>query len=65
MPKPVIARLNAELNKGLNTPDIHARLEKIGVDIAPQTPEEMGSYIDAEIRKWTKVTREAGIRGER
>ncbi len=65
VPKPVIARLNAELNKGLNTPDIHARLEKIGVDIAPQTPEEMGSYIDAEIRKWTKVTREAGIRGER
>ena len=65
VPRPVIARLNAELNKGLNSPDIRARLEKIGVDIDPQTPEVMAAYIDAEIRKWAKVTREAGIRGER
>ena len=65
VPRPVIARLNTELNKGLNAPDIRGRLEKIGVDIILQTPEEMSAYIDAEIRKWTKVTREAGIRGER
>jgi tripartite-type tricarboxylate transporter receptor subunit TctC len=64
-PRPVIARLNGALNKALATADIKEKLVKAGLDIDPQTPEEMAAYIDAEIRKWTKVTREAGIKGER
>ncbi len=64
-PKPIIARLNAELNKALNTPDIREKLEKIDMDVEPQTPEETAAYIDAEIRKWAKLVREVGIKGER
>ena len=65
VPKPIIARLNAELNKALNSPDIRVKLEKIGIDVDPQTPEEMSAYIDGEIKKWTKLVREVGIKGER
>ena len=64
-PRPVIARLNAALNKGLNSPDIRDRLVKAGVDVDPQTPEQMAAYIDREIRKWTKLVKEVGIQGER
>ena len=63
-PKPVIQRLNTALNKALGTTDIKERLTKAGVDVDPQTPEEMAAYIDGEIKKWTKVTREAGIKAE-
>ena len=64
-PKPIIARLNAELNKALNSPDIREKLEKIDMDVETQTPEETAAYIDAEIRKWAKLVREVGIKGER
>ena len=64
-PRPIINRLNTALNKGLNSPDIRDRLVKAGVDVDPQTPEQMAAYIDREIRKWTKLVKEVGIVGER
>jgi len=64
-PKPIIARLNAALNKGISSPDIKDRLFKAGLDIDPQSPEQMAAYIDAEIKKLTRVIREAGIKSER
>jgi len=64
-PKPIIARLNAALNKGLNSPDIRERLTKAGLDVDPQTPEQMAAYVEGEIRKWTKLVQELGIKGER
>ena len=64
-PRPVITRLNAALNKGISSADIKDKLVKAGVEPDPQSPEQMAAYIDAEIRKWAKVVREAGIQGER
>ncbi len=64
-PKPIITRLNSALNKGLNSPDIRDRMIKAGLDVDPQTPEQMAAYIDREIRKWTKLVKEVGIQGER
>jgi len=64
-PRPVIARLNAALNNGISNPDIKDRLFKAGVDIDPQSPEEMATYIDVEIKKLAKLIRDAGIKSER
>ncbi len=64
-PRPVIARLNAALNKGISSPDMKDKLSKAGVDIDPQSPEQMATYIDVEMKKLTRVIREAGIKGER
>lgn len=63
-PRAVVQRLNTALNKALGTADIKAKLNKAGLDVDPQTPEEMAAYIDSEIKKWTKLTREAGIKAE-
>lgn len=48
-PAPVIARLNAELVKALNDPEVKARLIAAGQDPAPSTPEEMGAALRADI----------------
>ena len=64
-PRPVIARLNAALNKGISSPDMKDKLSKAGVDIDPQSPEQMAAYIDVEMKKLARVIREAGIKGER
>ena len=60
----LIARLNAELNKGLAQPDIRGKLEKIGVDVDPQTPEQMAAFMKEERERWGRVIRENGVKAE-
>ena len=48
-PAPVIARLNAELVKALNDPEVKARLIAAGQDPASSPPEEMGAALRAHI----------------
>jgi tripartite-type tricarboxylate transporter receptor subunit TctC len=64
VPKPLLAKLNADLVKVLNIPDTQRRLAEQGVDAAPTTPEQFASHIRSEIIKWAKVVKEAGITAE-
>ena len=61
VPKTVVAKLNADLHKALNAPDVQRRLMEQGVDPAPSTPEEFAAFIRAETDKWAKVVKEAGV----
>jgi len=61
LPKPILAKLNADLHKALNSPDAQRRLIEQGVDPAPSTPEQFAAFIRAETEKWAKVVKEAGV----
>ncbi len=63
-PRPVIARLNAELVKVMHSPEMKERLAGIGTDPVTSTPEEFASYIQAEIGKWGDVIRKAGLKAD-
>ena len=63
-PKPVVDRLNAELNRIIRLPDVVAALEKQGVTPTGSTPEEFKELISTEIAQWTEVVREANIQPE-
>jgi tripartite-type tricarboxylate transporter receptor subunit TctC len=63
-PRPVVDRLNAELNRIIRLPDVVAALEKQGVTPTGSTPEEFKELISAEIAQWTEVVREANIQPE-
>ncbi len=63
-PKPIITRLNTEIVKALNTPEIRTKLVSMGVEIEPSTPEEFAAFIEAEIKKWARVIKESGIKVE-
>jgi tripartite-type tricarboxylate transporter receptor subunit TctC len=60
-PRPVIAQINAELNGMLKQPDTRERLASYGLIPAPGTPEDLGEYLKAEIARWSKVVKAAGI----
>jgi tripartite-type tricarboxylate transporter receptor subunit TctC len=60
-PAPVIARLNSELAKVLNDPELIKKLADQAVDLSSSTPEELGSLIRAEHDKWGKVIRDAKL----
>jgi tripartite-type tricarboxylate transporter receptor subunit TctC len=63
-PKDIVAKLNAEINKALAAEDVRAKLLASGIDIQGGTPAEFAGYIKAEVAKWSKVTKDAGIEPE-
>ncbi|NVO12632.1 MAG: tripartite tricarboxylate transporter substrate binding protein [Rhodoplanes sp.] len=63
-PKPIIARLNAEINAILKMPDIAAKLEGAGIEVQGGSPEDYAALIKSDLVKWGKVVKEAGIEPE-
>ena len=63
-PSEIIARLNREINAGLADPAVRARLAEVATTPIFFTPVEFGAYMAAEVEKWGKVVRLAGIRPE-
>ena len=64
MPKAVLARVNAEVVRVLHAPEAKKVLEGDGADIVGNSPEQFGAVLKAEIAKWTKVAKAAGIKAE-
>jgi tripartite-type tricarboxylate transporter receptor subunit TctC len=63
-PGPVQGRLHAELVKAVESLPLRERLGQLGLDPATSTPQQLGDYSRAEIEKWSKVVREAGVKLE-
>jgi tripartite-type tricarboxylate transporter receptor subunit TctC len=63
-PAAVIARLNGELVKATHHPEIKRRFLELGADPVGGTPDELAKYQRAEIEKWAKVIKSAGIKPE-
>ena len=63
-PKAIVAKLNAEINAALNMPDVRTKLETAGIDIQGGTPQEYAALIKADLAKWSKVIKAAGIPAE-
>jgi tripartite-type tricarboxylate transporter receptor subunit TctC len=57
----VVAKLNAEIRRSLETEDLRARLDSEGALPAPGTPEEFAAFIQAEIARWDAVLKRAGV----
>jgi len=63
-PKPVVAKLNAEVRAALSDPGVRQKLASQGFNLTSGTPEELGTFIKAEKGKWEKVISKAGIKLE-
>src|SRR5262249_23190596 len=61
-PAPVVAQLNAAVDKALKTDKVREALAKLGTDPAGGTPEAFGALMRAEIAHWTKVVKDANIK---
>jgi tripartite-type tricarboxylate transporter receptor subunit TctC len=60
-PRPVVDRLNAELQKALLVPAVKARLEEMGGEVRGSTPDEMRTMVANQTQKWIQVVSEAKI----
>jgi tripartite-type tricarboxylate transporter receptor subunit TctC len=61
-PRGIVKRLNAELRSVLASSDIHERLTSQGYLVATMSPDEFAAFIASELRKWTKIVKDTGVR---
>jgi tripartite-type tricarboxylate transporter receptor subunit TctC len=61
LPKEIVVRLNAEIRKIVETPEIRAQLAALGMDAFSGTPEDLGAFVGDQLVLWEKLIRNAGI----
>jgi tripartite-type tricarboxylate transporter receptor subunit TctC len=62
LPAPLVARLNAEINKALALPDVAQQLAVEGAEPMPGTPEAFGQLIAREIPRWAQVAKAGNVK---
>jgi tripartite-type tricarboxylate transporter receptor subunit TctC len=63
-PQEIVNKLNAEVQKIMQQPDVQKRLETEGARFIPTTPESFAAFQKNEAAKWSKAIRDAGIKSE-
>jgi tripartite-type tricarboxylate transporter receptor subunit TctC len=61
-PRPIVARLNSEINAILKDPEVVKKLNAVGFELVGGTPEEFGAVIKGEADKWAPIIKSANIK---
>lgn len=64
-PGDIVAKLHDAVVKAVNTPSVREKLMSVGADPLTMTPDEFTRFIRADIEKWRKLIKSAGIKVER
>lgn len=62
VPQPVVAKLNAEINKALQSPELKKRLGDQGATVLGGSPEQFGALIKNDIARWAPIIKESGAK---
>ncbi|MES2007589.1 Bug family tripartite tricarboxylate transporter substrate binding protein [Cupriavidus basilensis] len=60
-PAAIVQRLNTEINRILKDPEVVAHLDKLGVKVVGGTPQQLSAFQKADIAKWARVGKAAGV----
>jgi len=63
-PAPILDWLNREVNTALREPELARRLAADTIEVAATSRQEFGRYLAGEVKKWSAVVREAGIKNQ-
>jgi tripartite-type tricarboxylate transporter receptor subunit TctC len=61
LPAEITKRLNTEINKAIAAPALRERLSGEAIEPMPMTPDQFGSFIQADIARWSALARERNI----
>jgi len=59
-PKPIVAKLSAEIEKIVHLPDIRGKMVQLGAEPRYMSPEQLTSFVSVESPKWGQLIRESG-----
>jgi tripartite-type tricarboxylate transporter receptor subunit TctC len=60
-PAPVVARLNEEVKRALQSGEVKNRFEQLGMDPVYSTSESMRKRVADDVQRWKQVVKDAGI----
>lgn len=60
IPKNLVGKINADIAAILDTPDMKERLDKLGAEPAPLSPDDFAKYVREEVALWAKVVKQSG-----
>jgi tripartite-type tricarboxylate transporter receptor subunit TctC len=63
-PKALVSRIQSDISRVMNMPDVRERMVKLGVDVVASKPEEFDKFVREEFVKWGKVAKQAGVKAE-
>jgi tripartite-type tricarboxylate transporter receptor subunit TctC len=63
-PPEIVNRLNAEINAALKSPEVEKKLVALGAELDPGTPQAFGKFLEADMARWAKVIKQAGIKAD-
>jgi tripartite-type tricarboxylate transporter receptor subunit TctC len=63
-PREVVMKLNADINKAMQAPDVRPRLEAVGTQLNEQSAAQFEAFMKAEVTKYGKLIKDAGIKIE-
>jgi tripartite-type tricarboxylate transporter receptor subunit TctC len=63
-PRDIVLKVNAEINRAMALPEMRDAYARQGFDIRLSTPEAFAEYVKAELSKWSRVVKEAGIHAD-
>ncbi|HMC16022.1 MAG TPA: tripartite tricarboxylate transporter substrate binding protein [Albitalea sp.] len=63
-PPEIVARLGAEMNKAITTPEVKARLEDFGLEVTPSDGPALNAFLQRENAFWHKLIKERGLSAE-
>ena len=62
MPRELVTRLNAEINKALAMPEVRSRMDAMGVEVINSTPEHLAEALKRDTARYTKVIQDLNIK---
>jgi tripartite-type tricarboxylate transporter receptor subunit TctC len=63
-PPEIVNRLNTELRKIIDSAEVKSRLRNVGFEAFSSSPKEMDDFVKAQLAKWGKMIKDAGIKPE-
>jgi tripartite-type tricarboxylate transporter receptor subunit TctC len=64
LPRPIVQRLNAEINKAVTAPDLREKIDALGFIPTPSTPEQLAEAVKIGLERTAKLVKAAGIQPE-
>lgn len=63
-PKPIVAKLNAEVHRIMKSPDVTEQMKSRAIEVWVSTPEELAAYYQKEVLRWATVVKTSQIKAE-
>ena len=63
-PREIVSKLNADINKAMQVPEVRARLEAVGTQLNEQSAAQFEAFMKSEVAKYAKLIKSANIRVE-